>query len=74
MPQLHLYVSDETADAVRAQAGRAGVPVSRYLAFLVSAAVSAPEGWPEGYLDEFIGSMPDIVAPADPAPEPVVTA
>ena len=51
--QMHCYVSEETAKAIRARAEARGVPVSRYLAELVQREVGG--GWPEGYFEAVVG-------------------
>ena len=70
MPQLHLYVSDAVARSVGDRARAAGVPVSRYLAALVSAAVAGDDAWPDGYFERFVGAVPDIEVFADSRLEP----
>jgi hypothetical protein len=50
VPQLHFYVPEEVADAVRRRAQARNLPVSRYLAELVRREVA---GWPE----EFAGIL-----------------
>jgi len=52
--QLHLYVSDEVADALRRKADARGLPVSRYLAELVQRDTAVE--WPRGYFDAVIGA------------------
>ena len=69
MPQLHLYVSDATAADLRARADEAGLPLSRYLAKLVTDKVHP--GWPEGYFDLVCGSCPDFPYPERELAEPV---
>ena len=61
MPQLHLYVSDETAAQLRADAERAGLSTSRHLARLIADATRPT--WPEGYFDAVCGSCPDFPYP-----------
>lgn len=51
--QMHCYVSNETAKALRARAEAKGIPVSRYLAELVQREVGA--GWPNGYFEAVVG-------------------
>ncbi len=55
-PQLHFYVSDSIAAALRAKAKAKKLPLSRYLARLVQKEVKS--GWPEGYFDEVLGHWP----------------
>lgn len=69
MPQLHLYVSDETAAQLRADAERAGLSTSRHLARLIADATRPT--WPEGYFDAVCGSCPDFPTPDDPPDPPV---
>jgi hypothetical protein len=71
MPQLHLYVSDDAAVALRARAEEAGLSLSRYLARLVGAQVHT--GWPPGYFEAVAGSCPDFAIPPDPPEDPVRT-
>ena len=52
--QLHFYVPDDLAEAVRRRAASAGVPVSKYLAEIVAREVS--RGWPKGYFESVVGS------------------
>ena len=65
MPQLHLYVSDDVAASLRERADEAGIPLSRFLARLVTDQPASE--WPPGYLDAVCGSCPDF---PDPPPEP----
>lgn len=53
MPQLHLYVPEETAERLRKQARSRGLSLSKYLAEIVGRETSAE--WPEGFFDEVIG-------------------
>jgi len=53
MPQLHLYVSEETAAEVARRAEAEGVSVSRYLARLVRE--GSTTGWPEGWFERVVG-------------------
>ncbi|MEM9386995.1 MAG: hypothetical protein AAGA68_18175 [Pseudomonadota bacterium] len=50
MPQLHFYVPEDIADAVRRRAQARNMPLSRYLAEIVRREVA---GWPE----EFAGTL-----------------
>lgn len=50
LPQLHFYVPEDVAEAVKRRAQARNQPVSRYLADIVRREVS---GWPE----EFAGSL-----------------
>ncbi|MGI9116313.1 MAG: antitoxin [Gaiellales bacterium] len=69
MPQLHLYVSDATAESLKADAARERLSLSRYLAKVVTE--SARTGWPEGYFEAVAGSCPDFAVPED-LPEPPI--
>jgi hypothetical protein len=51
--QLHFYVTDDLADAVKRKADAAGLTVSRYLADLVQREVAGD--WPEGFFDRVVG-------------------
>lgn len=53
MPQLHLYVSDEEAETLRARADADGVSLSKYLANLVRREVG--RGWPQGFFESVAG-------------------
>lgn len=53
MPQLHLYVPNVVADAVRRRAEAAGVSISQYLNQLVLRDVG--NGWPEGWFGDVVG-------------------
>lgn len=54
MPQLHLYVPDETAELLKSKARERGISVSGYLAELVSQDMPGA-GWPEGFFEEVLG-------------------
>jgi hypothetical protein len=53
MPQLHLYVPDAVAEAVKAHARARGQTLSGYLAKLVEEQVGGD--WPTGFFDEVVG-------------------
>jgi len=53
MPQLHLYVPDDLAQAIHRRAEQRGLSVSRYLADVVQREVG--RGWPTGFFDEVVG-------------------
>jgi hypothetical protein len=53
VPQLHLYLPEKDAKAIRAKAKARGVPVSRYLAEIVTRELH--RGWPEGFFDRVCG-------------------
>lgn len=53
MAQLHCYLPDEEAEALRRRAERAGMSVSRYLAELARRDGFAQ--WPQGYFERVFG-------------------
>ena len=53
MPQLHLYVPDEVAEAAKAKARAAGKSLSSFLADLVTSEVAGD--WPEDFFEEIVG-------------------
>jgi hypothetical protein len=53
MPQLHLYVPDETAAQVTARAKARGISVSKLLAEMVRREIG--KGWPDGFFKEVVG-------------------
>lgn len=53
MPQLHLYVPDDVAEAAMSRAKAAGKSLSSYLADLVVNDVA--DEWPEGFFEEVVG-------------------
>lgn len=53
MPQLHLYVHEKVAAAVRQRARARGKTLSGYLAELVTREVASD--WPGGYFDGVVG-------------------
>lgn len=55
VPQLHLYVPEKTAEALRRRARERGKSLSGYLAEIVVREVDE-ERWPEGFFDEVLGS------------------
>jgi hypothetical protein len=54
MPQLHCYVPDTVAEAIKTRAKARGMSVSQYLATL--AEQDAGAGWPPGYFTDVLGS------------------
>ncbi len=54
MPQLHCYVPDDVAEAIKERAKARHMSVSQYLASL--AIQDASTRWPPGYFDNVIGS------------------
>lgn len=68
MPQLHLYVPEDVAAALRVRAREQGTSVSKLLAEIVTR--DARRAWPEGWLDRVVGAWPDPwPAVDDPPPE-----
>ncbi len=53
VPQLHLYVPDETARQLRARAAARGLSVSKYLAQIVQRELAT--GWPRDFFDDVAG-------------------
>lgn len=53
MPQLHCYVPEEIAEAIRQRARARGLSVSQYLATL--AAQDADTSWPPDYFETVFG-------------------
>lgn len=53
MPQLHFYVSDETAQRIKHKAQAAGMSTSQYIAELVKNELTAV--WPQGFFEEVVG-------------------
>jgi hypothetical protein len=69
MAQLNLYVSEDTAAKLRAEASREGVSLSRYVAALLD---SKTGDWPADFFSARCGFLgEELPAPADPLPEPV---
>ncbi len=56
MPQVMLYLDEETEVAMRKAAERAGLPYSRWVAGLIRTA--ARDAWPADFL-ALAGSLPD---------------
>jgi len=53
VPQLHLYVSDDVAIALRERARERGTSLSKLLAEIVTR--DARRAWPEGWLESVAG-------------------
>ena len=53
MPQLHLYVPDEIAEAARAKAKASGKSLSAYLADVVTNEVAGD--WSEDFFETIVG-------------------
>ena len=58
MPQLTIYLDEETEEKAREAAQRAGFSLSRWAREKLSAAADVGKTWPEGYFDLF-GSIDD---------------
>lgn len=54
MPQLHLYVSDDVAIALRERARERGTSLSKLLAEIVTR--DARRAWPEGWVERVAGA------------------
>lgn len=68
MPQLSLYLDDDTMATLRKDAKEAGLSLSKYTAGLIRGS-SENRGWPEGYWESVYGCMAgddSFVAPEDP--------
>lgn len=69
MAQLNLYVPNGLASTLKAEAGAARIPLSRYVLSLLSDRKSDSE-WPPNYFDRICGFLTeDIAEPADTLPE-----
>lgn len=53
MAHLHFYVSDEVEVQIRTKAQQTNLPLSQYLAELVTREVSLKNHWPVDYLELF---------------------
>ena len=54
MPQLHVYVPDKMADALKYKASAQNLSVSKYLATLITKDIGT--SWPEGYFESVVGA------------------
>lgn len=54
MPQLHLYVPEETAELLKSRAIERDMSVSGYLAEIVGREIGG-KGWPDGFFEEVLG-------------------
>lgn len=54
MAQIHFYVPSDLESILKRRAAQRGVSLSRFIADLVRREVDT--GWPDGYLDQVIGS------------------
>lgn len=73
MPQLHFYVPEETAQRIRRKAKEEGLPLSRYIAKVVSGQEEEKDerGWPKGYFERLLSGPPvEIDLPDDPPFQP----
>ncbi|MCX6590075.1 MAG: hypothetical protein NTZ56_00995 [Acidobacteria bacterium] len=61
MPQLNFYVPQSTADELKRRAKARKLPVSRYIAEIVSKDVKT--GWPPGYFEGTFGCISDLERP-----------
>ena len=66
MPQLHLYVSDDVATALRERARERGTSLSRLLAEIVTR--DARRAWPEGWLERVTGAWTEPWPTVDDPP------
>lgn len=66
MAQITLYLPDEVARRIRAEAKKAKVSVSAYMASLATAKLS-PHAWPPGFAQLF-GSWEGDFPPVEDAP------
>ena len=71
MPQLSLYIDDDTMEVLRAGAKAEGVSLSRYAADAILQKHNGPtqrDEWPTGYWESVYGCLddPTFVAPDDP--------
>lgn len=72
MPQVSLYVDEPTMDALRKDAAKEGVSLSRHVAnrLKTGGRCATPSGLPEGLLASLYGSLADddsFVRPDQPA-------
>ena len=70
MPQLNIYLDEQTQAKARQAAKRAGCSLSSWARAQLSAAADEGKTWPEGYFDSF-GSIQDD---RFTAPEPMSSA
>lgn len=65
MPQINFYVPREIADELRRRAKAMKLPVSRYVAGIVSTEVDG--GWPKGFFESTFGKWKGkLERPAQP--------
>ena len=60
MAQLSLYLEEEAMTALREDAARSGVSISRYAGEIISAR-NTVSGWPSGFFDLY-GSLTDDIS------------
>lgn len=53
MPQLHVYVNEETATTLKQRAEAQGISVSKYIAGVLKKETA--QGWPPGYFEAVVG-------------------
>lgn len=58
MPQLSLYLDDETMELLRERSARSQDSMSKYVAKLIQRD-DACVGWPQGYWEKVYGSLDD---------------
>ncbi|MEZ5402611.1 MAG: hypothetical protein R2729_23245 [Bryobacteraceae bacterium] len=56
MAQVNMYVGDDLAGRLRAEAEQAGMPLSRYIVELISKNDRSAT-WPEGYFEQACGFL-----------------
>ena len=71
VPQITLYLDDETAHMMRERAAACGMPNSRWVANLIRS--QAPTTWPQDLIDTF-GRLPDMPLAGDLRSHDVVDA
>ena len=60
MPQVSLYVDDETMESLRHGARKEGISLSQYTARAIQDRLqTGGRTWPPGYLDRVVGSLSD---------------
>ncbi|MEQ1638736.1 MAG: hypothetical protein ABL903_18915 [Methylococcales bacterium] len=70
MAHLHFYVPDGVETQIRTNAKQENLPLSQYLAQLVTRAVNAQNQWPVGYFELFDAWQGEpLVQPAELALE-----
>lgn len=59
MPQLSLYLTNDTAAVLREDAMRSELSVSRYVSDLIIDKHDNASSWPQGYWDSIYGCLDD---------------